>query len=273
MASLSAITSGYVSPNGVVLSLPHAAGMQSSLPLLQKNYKFTKVFFWGKLSGVTGEYLIAMGIEDSYATKKFFYCQDGVSWAQLPAVTPEMVADCAKIDEPGKGLSGDVSKLSTLPAEPVPEGEEEAEPAEPRTVDELSRLAVMVSAIDTECAMLPAAALTKKADGAVVDSPTFSGLDFSKASAPKSYAFLNKPKDLPVSADAVTQATDFLTTTDSLVPAGALCSKFDEATNVVTWRNLLYPGFFAYALVGAAVHGYCYFGTGEKNADIAFMLP
>ena len=112
------------------------------LPLLQKNYKFTKVFFWGKLTGTASDYYIAMGTEESYGNKKFFfwcaraYCdarllpstacgaaqpltsgharlltrascvcrstratrsQDGVSWAQLPAVTPEMMADCGAL--------------------------------------------------------------------------------------------------------------------------------------------------------------------------------
>lgn len=62
-----------VSSSGVVLALPHAAGMQSSLPILQKNYKFSKVFFWGKLQGMKGDYLVAKGIEESFATKKFFF--------------------------------------------------------------------------------------------------------------------------------------------------------------------------------------------------------
>ena len=51
-----------------------------------------------------------MGIEESYTAKKFFYCQDGVTWAQLPAVTPEMMADAEKIAAPGLLLSGDPSK-------------------------------------------------------------------------------------------------------------------------------------------------------------------
>ena len=28
-----------------------------------------------------------------------------------------------------------------------------------------------------------------------------------------------------------------------------------------------------YTVVGTPVHGYCYFGSGQKNYDIAFMLP
>ena len=107
----------------------------------------------------------------------------------------------------------------------------------------------------------------------VVDSSTYSGVDISKATSTKAFVLLNKSKDLPVNADAVTKATDFLMTADTLVPSAALSSKFDESINCVTWKNLLYPGFTAYTFVGAPLHGYCYFGTGEKNADIAFMLP
>lgn len=273
MASLAAINLGAISSSGVTLALPHSTGMQSSLPLLKKNYKFSKVCFWGKLMGITGDYLIAMGIEESYTKAKFFYCQDGVSWAQLPAVTEEMLVDCGKI-ESVKQVSGDIAMVYTLPAEPLPEDAEEgAEPPEPKTVTELTRLAVMVTTIDSECAMLPVGALLKKPDGSVVDSPTYTGLDFGKATTLKSYALVHKPKDVSVNADALTAATDFLATADEIVPQGALVSKFDESLNMVTWRSLLFPGFLAYSLVGGPMQGYCYFGTGERNADIAFMLP
>ena len=61
------------------------------LPLLQKNYKFTKVFFWGKLTGTDGDYLIAMGIEESYTAKKFFYwcvCTRAAHAASAPLASP-----------------------------------------------------------------------------------------------------------------------------------------------------------------------------------------
>ena len=91
MATLTDIKA--VASAGIVVSLPHAAGMQSSLPILQKNYKFSKVFYWGKMPiilpqknykfskvfywgkmmGMKGDYLIAKGIEESSSTMKFFY--------------------------------------------------------------------------------------------------------------------------------------------------------------------------------------------------------
>jgi len=274
MAQASVLNLGVLGGGGVCLSLPQSAGLNASLPLLQKNYKFTKTFFWGKLTGMTGDYLIAMGIEETYATKKFFYCQDGVSWAQLPAVTPEMMSDAASIAAPGLMLSGDPAKEYKLPPPPVPEEPpEDYEPPEDKFIDELKRLAVMVATIDMECAMLPAGALIKQPSGKIEDSQTFKGLDYTKATTLKSFVFVNQPKEVSVNADATTASTDFLTSCDDMVPKGALVCKFDQSMNTVCWSSLLWEGFTAFTMVGVPMSGYCYFGTGLKNADIAFMLP
>merc|ERR1719453_417558 len=170
-------------------------------------------------------------------------------------------------------LSGDPSKETALPPEPLPEDAEEGAEPEVRTIDELKRVAVMVKTIDDECAMLPAGALVKQPSGKVEDSQTFKGLDYAKATSIKSYVFVGMPKEVSVNADAVTASTDFLTSCEEMVPKGALVCKFDPSMNSVTWSSLVYEGFVAYTMVGVPMSGYCYFGTGLKNADIAFMLP
>ena len=48
---------------------------------------------------------------------------------------------------------------------------------------------------------------------------------------------------------------------------------YDECTGTCTIRSLLYPGFMGYYVPATKSWGYCYIGTGEKNLDIAFMLP
>lgn len=193
--------------------------------------------------------------------------QDCVSWAQLPLVTDALVADCAKVPA-GTLFSGDAAKEYDVTDTP-PEGEEPVE----RAITEIERLACVVSEIDTQCAMLPKEKLMKKPGGNVVDSPTYAGLDYAKSMTPKSFVFVNKPKAPSVTADAVTAATDFLVSCDDVVPAGSIVAKYDEAVSSVTMRSLLYPGFLAYTFVGAPMAGYCYFGDGMKNGDIAFMLP
>merc|ERR1719453_659532 len=147
-------------------------------------------------------------------------------------------------------LSGDPSKETALPPEPLPEDAEEGAEPEVRTIDELKRVAVMVKTIDDECAMLPAGALVKQPSGKVEASQTFKGLDFAKATTLKSYVFINQPKQVSVNADAIAASTDFLTSCDEMVPKGALVKKFDESTNLVCWRSLVYEGFVAYSLVG-----------------------
>lgn len=209
-------------------------------------------------------------MEDSYETKKFFFCLDGVSWAELPTVTDEIVDLVSQASPHGLMLSGDISTAIELPPDEVPDDEEALAN---KSVVEIMRLAVMVEAIDNECAMAPVGALIKRADHSVVDSPTFAGLSHDQAVSAASYVFTNLPKSPSVLADAVTTSTDFLTSCSEVVPTGALTCKFDEATNCVTWRSLLYPGFLSYAQVGTLSHGCVYIGTGLKNADIAFMLP
>lgn len=46
----------------------------------------------------------------------------------------------------------------------------------------------------------------------------------------------------------------------------------DTVTNTVTLRSLLWPGYFAFAVANSQIHGSVYFGFGEKNDDIGFLL-
>jgi len=268
---LSALDS--VAPTGAVVSLAHKAAMQSSLPLLKKNYKFSKVLFFGKVQGSVGDYLIAIGIEESFQDKKFFFCTDGVSWGQLPPPTAEAKALCAKLPN-GLPFKGDISHAYTIPMDPVPEGDEPPEePPEPPKIFEDMRLAVLVSMLDEEAGLAPLGALRMLPTGAVGENGTYCGLGMSDVLAISNYVLANKLKPKNVLQPSMTNSMDFLMPADSVVPKGCLVTHSDEATGITTIRNLLWPGFVGYATAGSKTWGYCYFGTGEKNADIAFMLP
>ena len=253
---------------GVVLSVAHRAAIQSSFPLLKTNYKFSSVCFLGKLTGKDGDYLLAFGVEGSLGAKKYFFCKDGVSWAQLSVPTEETKALVAKLPA-ALAFSGDITTETEIPAPPPAEGEE---PAEPSKLTEEQRLAVVVAELDAAAASAPAGALSLTPAG-VVANPTFSGLDAAGAMSVGSYVLIDQPKAKNVLADATNQAADFLATADSLVPKGALVTRNDPATGSVTVRNLLYPGAVAFCKPGTPTWGYVYSGNGEKNADIAFMLP
>lgn len=46
----------------------------------------------------------------------------------------------------------------------------------------------------------------------------------------------------------------------------------DGVSNLVTIRSLLWPGFTSYHVANSNNFGYAYFGFGEKNNDLGFML-
>ena len=65
---------GYLDSSGVVLSVEQRASLQSSLALLRRDHKFSKVKLWGMVKGVEGDYFVAMGIsKDEIAERKSLY--------------------------------------------------------------------------------------------------------------------------------------------------------------------------------------------------------
>merc|ERR1719198_355397 len=99
------------------------------------------------------------------------------------------------------------------------------------------------------------------------------GLDLTSASSLDAFVMLNKTKPVSVLVPALEKSLDSLASAESVVPSGSLCVRHDESIGCVQVRSLLWPGATAFCWPGSAFWGYAYFGTGEKNGDIAFMLP
>ena len=55
------------------------------------------------------------------------------------------------------------------------------------------------------------------------------------------------------------------------IPAGVWSTQNERGTNI-TQRNLKWIGLVAYAVHGSPAFGCVYFGTGEPNHDLPFML-
>lgn len=63
-----------VAGSGQTLSVEQRVALQTSLVILQKNYKFNRVLFWGKILGLKEDYFIAQGRgEDEMQDKKNLY--------------------------------------------------------------------------------------------------------------------------------------------------------------------------------------------------------
>lgn len=61
------------------LSLENRAALQASLLLLQRDYRFERVWFWGCIQGVRGTYYIAQGLGPDLAAprSRLYRCSAG----------------------------------------------------------------------------------------------------------------------------------------------------------------------------------------------------
>lgn len=144
-------------------------------------------------------------------------------------------------------------------------------------VSEEKRLAYLVDTLVFDVGVVPVGAYVKTATGAVVKNPAFEGLQPDVATSLAMYAhfrpavrMLNKSL---LEREKLNPHVHFMDTLDEDVPAGSWSVHYDAAGKSVVLRSLLWPGAIAYHVAGSTTFGYAYFGTGEKNWNLPFMLP
>ena len=325
MASLSSALDIVAPACGQTLSVAEKAAVETSLSVVKADNGFDTVVFWGRISGIAADYLIAQGYSLPYAmvdassspavsfyrqaappaprlrtaarsrgagralTSLLFACStDGVKWDKMDAIDDATSARCAALTKP---FAGDASTVSVVTerAGPAPgpeegeeapaEAEDDGEPApEGYTkvkVTEAMRLAYSVAAIDSSCATIPKGAMIMDANENVAPNRSFAGVDGGSATDPAAFAHFRpvaNPKSIVKLGDAADPASDVFESLADDVPTGCWSFKLSGTGGAVVLSNLLWPGFTGYASLGSASYGYCYFGNGLKNADIAFML-
>lgn len=153
--------------------------------------------------------------------------------------------------------------------------DDEAPPKRPQFA-EIHRLAQTVAAIDKDTAVVPRGAWLVDAQHYVMPNAAFSGLALEDAQDLRSYYHLRAPEALArkslLERRELVASTDFL---DPLVddsPLGTWVLRVDVGEAMATLRSLAWPGYYAYAEVGGRRFGGAYFGTGQRNVDLAFML-
>jgi radial spoke head protein 9 len=247
----------------------------------------TPMKFWGRLSGVESDYLVAFTLlpEFGFPAKKFYYCNTSdFRLRQLPQLSEEFSAKAAEC----KGLfSGDPSLLSAGDEEPESPGvdEEGNELPAPEVFREVHRLAFTVAAIDEQAHAIPRGAFVATGSHQVVENGTFEGLSSSVATDLSSYFHFRAPKgesqQAALARPGLVRPSDFL---DPLTSDG-FGAESDSRGSSPLWslsmhpsqshallRSLLWPGAVAFQQVGGKAWGWAYFGNGLVNEDIAFMV-
>lgn len=261
---------GYLEGCGTILSQEEMASLQTSLILEKSKNKFQCVCFWGRIHGVKRNYYIAVGIGgDQILDRKYLSSQDALNWGLMNHVTPEMLSKAQKV----KGrFTGDPAfdyeqseTLYTQEASGVPDTSSALK------MKEEDRLAAVVKLIEKECSLAPRGALMRTPLEQVIVNGCFEGLSEGHSTKLASYLHLREFKKQEGDSTG-DPAFDFLDTLEADIPLGCWSLQPERGSGLVVLRSLNWIGFSSFHVPDSRKYGYLYFGTGEKNYDLPFML-
>lgn len=207
---------------------------------------------------------------------------------ELPPATAEGEEnedeDAAEEKEDGEG-EGEAPP-EAAPEEEAGEGEDSKVPKKQKpkfqivSMAETFRVAHFVKIHNVSCLIVPRGAfVVKQPDAAIVRNRTFSGLDSDAATKMSSFLHVRSAPSEDLSANKAIYGPTFNITTDFLPPItedrpeGVWSLKYDATFGVVTLENLLFEGSLFYLKTDSLQWGQVYFGTGERNLDLCFVLP
>merc|ERR1719430_2335878 len=257
---------------GVGLNQTHKSALETSTLIAQANYKFTGIRFWGKISGIKEDYFIIYGIiKDEMHERKFLYSLNCIDWHILQSPSDESLTKAEVIR--GRFIGDPSYEYEHVNVERIGEGEDAHDEETVFTIKEEDRLAAVVYNITNEF-IVPRRAFMKSSEGLVTRNPSYNGLN-EEETAHVSNWFHFKSKHTKVQTvnqlAHVDPAIDFMDTIEDDIPIGVWSIQNDRGINV-TLRNLKWIGLISYAVPNCTRYGCAYFGTGEPNYDLPFML-
>lgn len=271
-----------ISSAGAVLNCQEITGITTGLTALKCEEKYPEIFFWGKVFGQEADYYVAYGLkagEFEFPSKAFYFAGEDFVFKPLPRPTPEAEAKVIELAG-GKPFTG---KAET-PLEAAAAGDGEGEPAEgeeentdkPKPLMEVDRLAQTVQEIDFDTAAVPAGAYGLSDTHTIVPSKDFKGLGITEATSLDRYVHFRPPASVAsLRALARTDAQFYKSFLDQLtsdLPKGCWAVRQDPCATLVTLRSLSWQGYVAFHVPETTKFGSCYFGYGQKNLDLPFLL-
>jgi hypothetical protein len=279
---------------GQGLSLNQRLAVSNAIKNLKLNEQLQDISFWGKIAGKERDYLIAQSVAVStkIAKQHFFSHDDGLTFAKLPDLDAFIIEQAPlhkgrftgnpslKLRDPTKTSNPDDPDFEEDEEEEEYYEDEDGERRVPdRRLTEMERLAFAVNRIEHDTCVTPLGAWVMTATGAISKNFAFSGLDHAAAAKLASYGLFRAPALERTLATihkmGVANCPDFLDSLAEQKPEGAWALVPTAAGDAVALRSLAWPGFEFKLTVGEPIgQGWsrAYFGTGEPNEDLAFML-
>lgn len=286
-----------VATAGFVLNCQETSMLQAGLTILRSKENYDKIYFWGKVFGSKADYYIAYGLRDSefeFPSKNFYIAMEGKG-CEVPEGQPplasfefqplnrltEEIADRIIALGTDKVFTGIPTTLLELPADPDAGGDappdEGAEQApKPQPLTEADRLSQIIQEVDFDTAAVPKGSHALNEAHMVVPSSDFKGLGLTEAKSLGSFVHFRPPTSVAclraLARTDVQFYSNFLDPLKEDLPKGCWAVRQDPAANLVTLRSLAWPGYVAYHIPGTVKFGGLYFGYGQRNRDLPFIL-
>lgn len=261
--------------SGIVLSIEQRASLQTSLSITRDQYKFDRIYLWGKILGTKEDYFIAVGTgSNEIKQRTFLYSHDCIKWKLLNPPTEEhfeRLANCRGrfTGDPSHEFECKIVKL-------VGSGDEEVIEEEINLLKEEDRLAAVINEIEREAVIVPRGSFILQPTGEIVKNRLFEGLSEIEAAKFGNYFHFKAPELLetksPLFRANLDKAVDFLDPIDEDQPKGCWSLQFERGSALVLVRSLKWPGSSFFHVPGTNSFGSLYCGIGERNKDIPFML-
>lgn len=259
--------------SGFTLSVEEKSKLQISIIQRKNDEGFSKLYFWGKILGKEADYLICYGLLPSYdfPQKKFYFCTTSTfELAQLPEVSSEFAEKASSVEGMFKG-----DPAFLLDGEEPPEETEDGAPV-PEVFREVHRLAQTIKEIDFDTATVPRGAWLVAPSHQIVENKGYEGLNYEAASNLSSYFHFREAVHLEtksaIEKQGLVRATDFLDPLSCDEPRNSWVLQRNSSKTSTSLRSLIWPGYYFFHTIETNHYGGAYFGYGQKNSDIAFML-
>ena len=130
--------------------------------------------------------------------------------------------------------------------------------------------------IDYATAVVPRGAYIVSATHHIMENTSFHGLTLSEAESLGNYYHFRYPENTKrksvLEKRGMVQSTDFLDPLSEDSPNGVWCLQTNMHRGQTVLRSLEYPGYFFFHTIGTRDYGGAYFGDGQPNRDLPFMV-
>ncbi|XP_078068347.1 radial spoke head protein 9 homolog [Mustelus asterias] len=261
----------HVASNGLLLSPEQQAALHISLEIAKKNYKFSQLYFWGKVIGLNADYFIVQGVEkDELSDRKSLYSLNCMDWKLLPPATDQMIENSLHVK--GRFMGDPSHEYETITIKKTEEEESDLE----LKVKEEERLTATIEQINREAAIIPRGAFVRTPLEQIHKNRSFEGLSVTEAGKLQSYLHFTTPvkrktKSMLSQAN-LEESIDFLNSLEDDELKVFWSLQYERGSKLVILRNLLWLGFTFFHVPETPQHGYIYMGLGERNIDFPFMI-